>query len=633
MTFRKWLHVNVTENLFSLIILVFASTFIIFILVVSSIIVFSSFYYSSNQILCVIIEIYDFFYTRQLDYHVFISFMGIFVNFGLNFFFMFYVIKLFSTIFAIIKDPSYFMNIWKHFKNSLYEESNEITWGMTIAWFVIMVIGAFIYYIIVLVLFYWLPSISILIFVAISLFGHVKLLIAPYYHFFSYFEMADPSDASITSLRSSSALQEFAAINPYTSKLSQRATFVLLFIYITSNYVYSPENIFSVPFLFFPIFYGFITRLNFSVLFRRIPKKAKAIDSKEYTMYCICVNGFRLFYSLVVIFFVFLSFYLGKDNHWKSPVKVYNEQYINYTATNFTYDFASNNSEICEVKYDSLDLMQISAIPILSYMVPREFQHLDNLSVFQEYNFNNVFNMIFGENRYNYTLANKTRSSFVLHVSDNETEKYKILVLGGFRSPLDWLLFLEVYVTHMIKEVIKGVIPFYYIISSFFASFISSLEYIIYPLFNLRPSILRFNDRIMEYLPSDIDFVVGQGIGGVFAKLSSEDKPVYSFDSLPLVGLYSENTKRPKIYNFFSNSIYSSSDSKLSINVFRDSEYQVFPEVNAFYSFCYTVAMCEKTPKYHDFCMSTLPNKYISLLKKYDRINVTTSLNITKTEL
>jgi len=309
---------------------------------------------------------------------------------------------------------------------------------------------------------------------------------------------------------------------------------------------------------------------------------------------------------------------------WQTPNKAVESDTLFYSFTNASVKSPFQESALCKLKGGNLNIVQLSALPTLMYCMNRGKQINLEMNDFQKKNLKVLQQYIFGDYasriRVNYSTLTPWGVQIIVP-QENKTNNSDIVfqIYGGYRTPLDWALFLELFTSKYLSLVFNSAIRFFDIITSMFGSFYQYIlgfgngVFLIQPYTEDISNILRRN-----YINSRrADVIVGQGIGGMFAKLIWEriEPPqteiAFSFESLKITRFLniealfsSENISKskPLINNVFTNTMYSEYEPLVDNNFKRKGRDSAIKADEAFTTFCSTAAICADTSLFDPLC-------------------------------
>ena len=342
-------------------------------------------------------------------------------------------------------------------------------------------------------------------------------------------------------------------------------------------------------------------------------------------------NVLPILYIFLTICFLTLAFFWGFI--WQSPTKLYYYQEIKEFLNPNNYSNIPIPSQFCSMNSKNLSITQLYALPSLMYHFNRARSFNSPLNQNQLNNIKTTFKLIFGEKSsgitFNYSTLTEwgIQINMPLEIPINNKKYLTIQIYSGYRSPFDWAMFIELFVQQLFSDIFEGIIPGYSIAANILENFLINLQILIHSFSessSTASKIAQYQYYLFEKNPADV--IVGQGIGGYFAKYVSAQGgmtvPSFSFDSLRFFGSLSQGaystTVSDSIVNVYSSGLYSQNEDQLNLNFKRQGPINFWTTPNSFFAFCNTVAQCSESMIYHSFCMQT-NNEFYYLLEEYSR--------------
>ena len=341
-----------------------------------------------------------------------------------------------------------------------------------------------------------------------------------------------------------------------------------------------------------------------------------------------------IIYSILLSLFGVLLLIWGY--FWTSPSLIYSSKQISFFKNKKPVTNIYNNSQFCKFSSGPFNIIQLSALPVLLNFFHRGYQYLEPLNDIQKSNIKIFLKYLFEDNAYKFFIDFSSLSQWNLiislpyenPISKNLTE-FKILVFGSYRTPFDWVMFVELFIQKHFTLLVQSLIPGYSIVTQ-------SLKVIS----NIFTSILftasgtsSYTETIAELLYKKyskipkVDLMVGHGIGGYFAKYFSLKEsgllPSISFESMGVVGSEISKIKpskkiNPLITNIHNYGLFSSSEPFLDHNYKRLGRKTSIKADDAFTSFCSTIAQCSSNNYFDSLCLEN-GKDYLYLLESYGR--------------
>ena len=332
-------------------------------------------------------------------------------------------------------------------------------------------------------------------------------------------------------------------------------------------------------------------------------------------------SGFDLIPKIYLgIFTIFFILFLIWGIFWTSPTKIYSTSEIRYLFQKVNESILPFSSQFCQMKYDSLDIIQISSLPSLMYFLNRARQYNDPLNEIQLNNLKSFNQYIFGGMAREIILDLDTLTQWGIQIkipfesSKNLSKPYTIVqVYGGYRSPYDWCMFTELIIQRSFTNLIENLIPGFQIAFKSASTILGVIRQYYYSITGAtshaeKTAFQLINSR-RTYQP---DLIVGQGIGGYFAKVYSKhlttSHQVFAFESVGVTGtalstsLSDGKDAASSVTNIFTDTFYSNLEPELDLNYRRKGRESVWKADEAFSSFCISVAQCATSNKFDELC-------------------------------
>lgn len=565
------------------------------------------------------ISSYRSFYFQSYFVDLFFSGLSL-INFSGVVFLLFIILtKFFVQFFSIIAKPKELFSTIQLTSNDLKGKDEGAEQSKTTRLFVSIFV-IFTSFIIVYQVFIYQNATLIVFYLTFLLFNYLYFVFVP----FSSWHSSEKHNHSFIQERIDSyVFFKFIISQSLTESIISKCVFglcvisqiVLSFIKGTKSSIIQGVVVFLIG--------PYLVKVNLFTILSATPSKDEEDDELDYQCFCYSMKGFKIALIAFAIVLGLLSCLWGFDFIWKSPVKIYSSKLVNSSLTNGTYDFKPINSQFCYIESYGMDIIQLSGLPMLMYFVNREKDYKTPLNFYQQSNINSTVNLLFGDLSSHVHIHDIYERSISITVP-GKTEDVLVSVFGGFRSPYDWSLFFEIVIEKYIEMVFKSLIPFYQTFQIMSSTLFGLFKNVLFYGLDSGPFVFSQALTQAKLIKNNTQLVIGQGIGGFYAKWVSEKFFVYAFDSLSPDGSLFEEKTRLSILNVHSSGLYSEYDPSFPLNFRRYGHYSVFPNPSSFYTFCNTVAMCSTTKRYHSFCEDTIGSKFVELLDRYDRINSTT---------
>ena len=625
------------------------------------------------------VSIYGSIYSSNLYLiQVLDKFLWSIYSFGFVFFILMIIFKLYKGFFKTITDFSSRFNIENKKKFSKAFTSNKYTVqllvhflfffsGTAFFWLIIELIqykyfsfSPFLFYYSILILIppiieIWKNCLNILIYQFKSNSNISNELISPYFQltyenntedsiFFLFHQFLDPAK-----------LLDFTSIYDYLKILKSKQNKItkfqifLIFSLILSlllkiyqyfflnndnNSLYFISNsffsIFSSIFFYIlisPILLIFNFEISFNLYFNE-----EEIDENNNESFTFLIKAVPFLYIILATLFLILAIIWGW--FWIPPSEVFYSKPINNFIDKSNYQNEAIPTQLCSMKTNGIPIIQLSALPSLLYFFnsgkdfskPQTFNQLNNIKSIFQLSFGNYY----GDVSFNYTTLTPWGIQVIIPVDDQISIKknLKIHIFGGYRTPFDWAMFSELFIQKTISTLIEGLIPGYKIASTTLRTFLLNAQTYLHYVSSSTSTASIIAENHYDFFKNNLpDIIVGQGIGGYFAKYIASRGgmkiPSFSFDSLKFFGSLnlgtSKNISSDSIVNIFSNGIFSELEDQLNLNFKRPGPSFILKEPDSFFSFCSIVAQCSISKEYHSFCLQTC-DEFERLLLQYERV-------------
>jgi len=305
---------------------------------------------------------------------------------------------------------------------------------------------------------------------------------------------------------------------------------------------------------------------------------------------------------------------------WTSPYKPIKNEKLYYSNSNLTIKAKSHDSTFCQLKANNLDIIQLSGLPTLMYTFNRGINYNESISKIQKHNQKILLQYLFGDlSRSIYfnmsTITPWSVQVVIPQINKSHGSDIVVQIYGGYRTPFDWALFSEIFVIKYMTFVFNAAIMFFNIFETIFGFTYKFFIFFWKIVFNVGT----YSEYVMSVLETQYsnsmkaNFIVGQGIGGFFAKsiwtkLDRNSKEiVFAFESNQLVELSYDwflNYQKSKtlVNNIYSNTIFSNFEPAFDHNFKRKGRSSNIKADEAFTTFCSTVAFCAKSTLYDPLC-------------------------------
>jgi len=405
--------------------------------------------------------------------------------------------------------------------------------------------------------------------------------------------------------------------------------YLTISLYLLSKYnkdLDGDEYFFGFCFVLFQfIIYRFNKSFNFFSCFLFVIKKkntpiSQLSDDNQKKTLSIDLIIWGLFILYIISFLIISALLFIWGVMWTSPIKPVRNEDLYFSYSNVKVVAGSQNSALCRLNSSDLDIVQLSGLPTLMYTLNRGWDYLLDISYTQKRNQKILLQYLFGDLSNSIFINRTTLTPWSVQIVIPQVKKPNssdivVQIYSGYRTPFDWSLFTENFVIKYLSLLFNDAIRFFNILTSVFSYprlvFLKYANKIFY-IETYTESIL--NHLYKEYSESKkADIIVGQGIGGLFAKSiwsklsNNSTEIVFAFESTKIVGLLpsfgTNNTKsKTLVNNIYSNSIYSEFEPEFDHNFKRRGRSSSFKADEAFTSFCSTAAFCAKTSLYDPLC-------------------------------
>ena len=420
-------------------------------------------------------------------------------------------------------------------------------------------------------------------------------------------------------------------IVPYISKLDSISEKTKKILGALTIFTVSFCSVFSIIFSNFwtPIcltIYLIVTypiNFKFHILYYITLDNEKDKNEKKLLKFMGISSSFILFPVLFVIIIVLaIIVSVSMAWGWTSPVRPISEGKIYYYHSNLSVKHKDTKSQLCRLSSGPLNIIQISALPSLLYFFPSGRGYKNEPNDIQKRNLKIMLQYLFEEKASQITFDKNSLSPWGIRISipyleNNQKKNYNVQIYGGSKLVLDWVMTIELFIQKYFTSLIEQLVPLYNTVSKAFLFITSGFELFYFFLTNSIAYSNLFSTLIFEKYQKQTDLMVGQGIGGFYAKSiwkKIPEKPfVFTFESLPTfstlnldsslnLNYSSQIPDVVSIVNIHTNSFYSGHEPDINENFQRIGRKNILKTEEAFTSFCSTVAQCAKTNIYDGLC-------------------------------
>jgi len=376
-----------------------------------------------------------------------------------------------------------------------------------------------------------------------------------------------------------------------------------------------------------PLLIAFNPGHSYDLIFNSEKKKSPL---RKFSLLKTVFLGVPVMYFILGIFLMGLSIIWGI--FWTSPTKIYRVKELRFINSNVHYNNPPIASQFCSMTSNGLDIVQLSSLPILMNFVNRGRDVKKPLNQIQKNNMKIALQYIFNERAGEVIINESSITQWGLQIIvptiiSNNIKNITIQVYGGYRSPFDWAMFTEIFVQRFFSNIVENIVPFYQIALNLLKSFLMQTRETLNSLSGISSTASEAAISLYQFYHSrPADLIVGQGIGGYFAKYISArsgfKSTTFSFDSVNFFGSLNDSNQKDNsadsIVNVYTEGLYGNIESQLNMNYNRPSPGRFLIAPDAFYAMCNTAAQCSSTKSFHALCMQTTQD-YQDILNVYSR--------------